>query len=138
MKSGTYRIYRIMHGNGDPQESLVGRFMVQGNNFTTLEDHDGLITNEVPDGPIGYPHQKFFNGLDNSGYFKLISEQNINQGQHKDLIGDVDWDDSQPEARYLLLAPNEEPKHMEMYGETVVLDGERLDDDAVKKIIEDV
>lgn len=138
MKSGTYRIYQLIHGEGDPQEVLVGRFMVKDGNFTTLEDHDGLITKELPDGPVGHPHEKFFNGIDNSGYYKLIAEQNIDQGHHADLVEDVDWDDSQPEARYILMAPNEEPKRMEMYGETVVLDGEKLSDEAVKKIIEAV
>jgi hypothetical protein len=138
MKSGTYRIYALIHGDGDPQEVLMGRFMVHGNNFITLEDHDGLISNELPDGPIGHLHDKFVHGLDNSGYFKLVPEQQIDQGLHDDLVDDVSWDDTNPEARYLLLGPNEEPKRMEMYGHTVVLDGEKLSDDEVKKIVEAV
>jgi hypothetical protein len=137
-KSGTYRIYHLTHGSGDPQEVMIGRFMISHNNFNVLEDHDGLLSRELPEGVMDDHHQKCLFELDNSPYFKLIPEQQINQGIHNDLIGEVDWADTNPEARYMLLAPNEEPKRMEMYGETAVLDGQKLSDEAVKKVVEAV
>jgi hypothetical protein len=133
--SGTYRVYHMTHGSGDPQEVMIGRFMISHNNFNILEDHDGLLGRELPEGAMDDHHQKCLFELDNSPYFKLIPEQQINQGLHNDLIEEVDWADTNPEARYMLIAPNEEPKRMEMYGETVVLDGEKLSDEAVKKIV---
>jgi hypothetical protein len=135
VRNGIYRVYSLTHGDGEPQDVLIGRFMISGKNFNVLEDHDGLLSESLPEGQIGPVHQKFFSSMDHNPYYKLVNENHISQGSHDDLMEEIDWGDSNPEARYMLLAPNEEPRRVEMYGENMVLDGERVPDDKVDELV---
>src|SRR4051812_6172309 len=100
--TGSYRIYHIYHTNGKHESQLVGRFVIQNGEFHVLEDHDKLMSDSLPDGPMDYAHEKFLWSLQHSGYYRIVHEDEINEGHHQGLVEDLDIGPTEPDAEYIL------------------------------------
>lgn len=137
-ESGTYRIFQVIQTAGKPEERLVGRFYIKGKMFHLLEDHDHLFRDSLPDGQMDEAHQKVIWNLMHSPYFRVVTEDEINQGFHDNLVEEIDLGQNKPDAEYLLSGYASEPLHMEMYGENAILDGKRLTDEQLSGIMNKV
>lgn len=139
-KDGTYRVYSVRQTNGDPAERFLARFLINNNKFNILEDYENLLSGNSPEGDLDPSHDKLIWNLLHSGYYKVIHEDEGNQGAYEPLIQEMDiGGDKQPDATYLIIDnfnEYEEPKQLEMFGETAFLDGERISDEELKQIVE--
>lgn len=135
-EKGTYRIHRILHTQGTPYEQHMGRFMIQDGQFHILEDYDNLMSDTLGEGLLDDTHKKFICKLTNSGYFKLIHEDEANQGLHDDLIDDLDMGPVEPDQEYIYLVPGSEPQRIEMFGENAIIDGRKLEENELRELVE--
>jgi hypothetical protein len=72
--------------NGDKTDGyMVGRFMVQDGNLRILEDHQGILKNSLTNGPVGHNAAQL-EAMQHSGYLKIVTESDIAQGHHIDLV----------------------------------------------------
>jgi hypothetical protein len=115
MESGTYRIYRHIHTLNLPEYRLIGRFWIDGKNFHILEDHEFFLESALPDGELDQRHQAILNNLMTSGYFRIVHDEQTNQGLHDDLVQDLDLGPEEPDAEYLLSKPSCEPSRVEIF-----------------------
>lgn len=124
---GVYSIFSIMPTNGSPEERFVARFLVDGKNFNVLEDHSNLLSDSLPNGLMDPTHFKILWRLMHSGYHKVVPENEINEGHYQNLIPDLDLGYTEPDQEYLLTGPMlEAPKRVEMFGQNVIVDGQKL------------
>lgn len=133
---GSYRVFRIHHTQGGPLEQHIGRFLIQDGNFHILEDYDNLMSDIFPETPVDDYHKKGIWNLVNSGYYKVVHEDEANQGLHDDLIEDLDIGSVEPDAEYIYLIPGSEPQRIEMFGENAIIDGMKLSEEELRKLIE--
>jgi hypothetical protein len=138
LDSGSYKIFQLIPTKGDTEENYIGRFLVQGGEFFNLEDHTGMLQEHLPDGPMNDIHKKALQSLMNSGYYKVVHEKEISQGHHETLIPELDLGaDESPEAEYILTDEmGSEPKRVEMYGEVVIIDGQKVEEKEYNKIMD--
>jgi hypothetical protein len=136
-KSKTFRIYRIYHTQGQPQEMMVGRFLLDNNKFYCLEDHDGIFA-DYPEDTLDARHLKLFSSLMHSGYFKIVSENEANEGHHDNLIEELDIGGQEPDKEFYLTGQNMPPQRLCYYGNVALLDGQRLSDEELRNIVEQV
>ncbi len=124
---------------GKSDERLVGRFMIKGGQFSILEDHNGLLEDSLPEGPMDERHNKILFGLIHSGYYKIVSADHINQGHHDDLVDELSLGNTEPDQEFIVSGPTlHEPMRLEFYGENAIVDGEKLDDDKVKDLMDKI
>ncbi len=135
---GSYRVYEIMHNQGKPHDQLVARFLINDSQFHILEDYNDLLSDALPEGFYDASHEKLLNQLASSGYFKVIHEDEANQGHHESLIEDLDIGDINPDAEYLLYQDGEEPQTLQMYGDTAILNGRKISEDELQQIMDKV
>ena len=139
-KDGTYRVYSVRQTNGDPAERFLARFLINDKKFNVLEDYENLLSRNLPEGQITPSHDKLIWSLMHSGYYKVVHEDEGNQGAYEPLIQEMDTGgDQPPDATYLIMDnfnEYEEPKQLEMYGETAFLDGQKISDEELKQIVE--
>src|SRR6266851_2331960 len=139
LKSGTYLLYELEPTEGKPEQHMVGRFMVEGDQFHILEDHNNILSDHLSDGLMTPNHQKALFNLLHSGYFRIIPEDEINEGHHEDQIEDLDIGNTEPDATYLVSGPTlDEPKVLEMYGDNCVLDGKKLSEEEIKGLMQNI
>lgn len=137
--NGTYSLFFVKQTNGLPEEQLVGRFLIQAGSFYILEDHSKLLQDNLPDGKMDVWHDKVLWYLAHSGYYRIVSNDEINEGYHEDMLEDLDLGDEQPESEYCLVDLNGgEPQRMEMYGDSAILNGHRLTDEELDGIMTQV
>lgn len=135
MSSKTYRIYAVHHTSGSPHEQLVGRFMIKDNEFHILEDNDHLLQDSFPEGFMSDQHQKLLWQLEHSGYYKVVPDQEANEGFHEDLIQDLDIGQQDPDAEYIIHEEGKEPQRLEMYGSSAILDGHKLGNEELNNLM---
>jgi hypothetical protein len=127
-----------MNTFGKPQERQIGRFTIKNGQFFILEDYDGILEEMLPEGPFSDLHQRALSSLFHSAYFKLVDEKKVNQGEHEDLVPDLDIGNTKPESEAMLSYPDQEPQMIEIFGDKMVMDGQVLSEEAVKKLMDDV
>lgn len=138
LENGTFRLYHITDSNSKPQDRLVGRFLIDGKQFFILEDHEGLLENSLPDGLLDNHHLNVIDKLNHSSYYKIIHENQLNQGHHDHLIEDLDIGSVEPEAEYILSGRNYAPERMEAFGDSILIDGKKIEDSEVNEIMNKV
>lgn len=137
-QDGTYRVYRIHHGHGKPIERLVARFLIKSKQFHILEDYEDLFEDSLLNGDLTPSHIRYLEDIFNSGYFKLIHENEANEGNHSALIDDLNIGDLDPDEVFLIQREDQEPQLLELYKDKYVLDGKQIDDKEVEDIMKNV
>ncbi len=133
---GVYKIYSRAGVSGIP-DRLIARISID-KDFHILEDHQGIFDGSVPEGPMDPLHHKFLESLASSGYFRMVSEEQLNQGVHDDMIEDLDVH-VQPDHEYLLYSQDgEAPKRLHIFEDSWVLDGAQLSEEEQAKYIEQI
>lgn len=138
LENGTFRIYHIETSGSQPKDRLIGRFLIDGKQFFILEDHEDLLESALPDGMLDNNHLNTIDKLNHSPYYKIIHENQLNQGHHDHLIEDLDIGPVEPEAEYILSGRNYAPERMEAYGDSILVDGKKLEDQEVQEIMSKV
>lgn len=116
----------------------MGRFLIQGKNFHILEDHDNLIQESIHDGPMDERHEKILWHLIHSGYFKVVHEDEVNEGHHDNLINELDIGPTEPDEQFILTGKEAEPQRVEIYGDVIILDGQKLEGEELNDFINKV
>src|SRR6266700_2242145 len=140
MDNGTFSIYFLKPTNGVPEQNQVGRFMIQGGQFTVLEDPFHIFKHNLPDAKMDETHLKLLSHLQNSGYYKLVNDDDINEGFHEDLTPDLDLGATpRPDNEYVVSGPTlRTPMRLEVFGSNFVLDGRKLSEEEVKEFMDNV
>lgn len=76
---GGYKIFQRIESDHGEEERLVGRFVIQGLNLKVLEDHNGIVREIFPDGPISETILRRMQQLAHSAYWKLVSEDEVSE-----------------------------------------------------------
>lgn len=85
--AGIWRLYRVNQDNHEkPEQSLIGVFAILNNMLFILEDHTGLVSDTFRKGPVTDKVRMKMVQLMHSPYFRLVHEDDINDGLHSDLI----------------------------------------------------
>lgn len=137
-KPGSYRVYECLMNQGKPHDQLVARFLIDDNQFHILEDYNHVLSDALPEGLYDSGHDRLLNQLAASGYYKVIHEDEANEGNHENLIEDLDIGDVDPDQEYLIHEEGQEPQTMQMYGETAILDGRKINDEELQGIMDRV
>lgn len=124
MKSGIYRVYSV-HGD---QRASLGRVVVSNGHTHVVEDRDGSLTDVIPDGYIDAQKERRWAGLQQSPYFQVVSEadlepQNLEQPN-------VQPDESFDVVDDLLGTR----RRLQAYGDDFFLDGKHLDAQQVETL----
>lgn len=136
MKDQVFRLYHVYHNDGAPEERLVARFMIHQGQFHILEDHDHLLKESLVEGPYDSNHERLINHLANSGYYRLVNENEVNEGHHDDILPDLDIGPVEPDAEYLLSTDaHEAPERVEMYGQNVIMGGRKLTEEETNELM---
>lgn len=136
-KSKSFRIYRIFHTQGDPESMIVGRFLLHEGKFYILEDHDGLFQ-DFPEDMLDQRHVQLFNSIMHSGYYRIVSENEANEGHHDELIEELDLGDKEPDSEFYLTGQSIQPQRLQYFGNVALLDGQKLTEEELKQIIDKV
>lgn len=126
---GIFKVYKHSHTNHfDDSDHLIGRVMFDNGMCHILEDHDGLLSDNIHEGDVTEDHGKMLENMAQSGYFKVVPEEEIAQGLHEDLIPDLNIGETQPDHEYLLLDPESEgpPARIEVHSSFWILNGRNL------------
>lgn len=126
---GIFKIYKHSHSNHhDDHDKLIGRVMFDKRECHFLEDHDGFLSSNIHEGPVSEEHGRFMENLAHSGYFKVVPEEEIQQGLHDELIPDLDIGEIQPDHEYLLIDPTQDgpPKRVEIHNSFWIVEGKNL------------
>lgn len=135
---GSYRVYEVLHNQGKPHDQLVARFLIDENQFHILEDYSHILSDALPEGIFDAGHERLLNQLSNSGYYKIIHEDEANEGHHEGLIEDLDIGDVHPDSEYLIYKEGDEPQTMQMYGDSAILNGKKITDEELQQIMDKV
>ena len=87
MQEGIYRLYRTYPSG---EQRLVARFIFQGTDIKALEDHDEILADLIPNGRLNNNTLRRLESMKCSPYWRLVNEQDINQGFHEDLVPGVE------------------------------------------------
>jgi hypothetical protein len=85
MNEGTFRLYRLYPGG----QVLVARFSYTGTSLQVLEDHDGIMEDLVPGGRVNNRTLARLHAMSHSPYWRLVSEEDIQSGEHDDLVPEM-------------------------------------------------
>lgn len=133
---GIYKIYSRIGVSGIP-DRLIARIHIDSD-FNILEDHLGIFDGALPEGSMDDIHHKFIESLAASGYFRVVSEDQLNQGIHDDMIEELDVH-VQPDHEYLLYGQDgEAPKRLHIFDDSWVVDGAQLSEEEQQKYIEQI
>ena len=133
---GIYKIFTRSGISGVP-DRMIARINCD-NDFNILEDHECIFDGSVPEGPMDDLHHKFLESLAASGYFRMVSEESLNQGAHDELIDELDIH-VQPDHEYLLYSQDgEQPKRLHIFENSWVVDGAQLSEEEKQKYIEQI
>lgn len=139
-KDGSYRIYAISHTSANPMERFVARFLINNSEFHVLEDYENLLSGNLPEGHLDEVHCKLIWKLLHSGYFKVVHEEDGNQGAYDPLIQEFDTGGHQPPDAIYTITDNlneyEEPKTLEMFGDSAFLNGQSISDEELRQLVE--
>jgi hypothetical protein len=83
MTEGTYRLFRMYP---DGQSRMVARFTFSATGLQVLEDHDGMMDDLVPGGKVNDRTLQRLESMSQSPYWRLVSEEDIQSGEHDDLL----------------------------------------------------
>lgn len=87
MKEGILRLYHtIVDENDNFHKMLMAKFVFYGNRIVVLEDHSGIMDDLVPQGKVTDQILNRLERLNDSPYWAIISEQDIREGNHDNLI----------------------------------------------------
>lgn len=88
---GIYLVYRRYHGAGGQEtKRLVGRFAILGQDVKILEDHDGVLSDALPQGKLSAQHLKTILNFQMSPYWSLVSDRDVSEGHHEEEIPDLE------------------------------------------------
>jgi hypothetical protein len=133
---GVYKIYSRIGVSGIP-DRLIARISID-KDFSILEDHEGIFDGSVPEGAMDPVHHKFLESLAASGYFRMVSEESLNQGTHDDMIEELDIH-LQPDHEYFLYSQDgEQPKRLHIFEDSWVVDGAQLSEEEKQAYIEKI
>jgi len=123
---GFYRLFGLSYTQGQLQRRYLGRFAIHNGHLQVLESRGQTLHEMLPDGEVDETLQHRLQNMAQSPYFQLINEQSLHEGHYPDLIPEMDLGEGQPDAIYSLQEPGQTPQHLEIWGETAILDGRRL------------
>ena len=89
---GIYMVYRrFPKVDGGPEDrQLLGKFVIFGTELRVLEDHEGLVEDVFPSGPLSGLILKRIAQMKDSPYFSVIKQEDIEQGMHEDEIPTIE------------------------------------------------
>lgn len=128
---GVYKIY-LRHFHGIPDQ-LIGRVQC-GKTFEILEDHKGIFDYIAPEGEMTDLHHKIMDSLSHSGYFRVISEEHLNQGLVEDVIPELDLNMT-PDHEYMLVSGDMAPVRLHIFDSHWVVNGRKITDEEKAKYI---
>lgn len=137
---------------GPTKYQYAGKFALHDNQITILEDNLGLVSANIPDGPITPRVLQAIAALKRSAYIKIVSEQGLQEGEEPDLIDRLGDSDGIP-APVILKTPEtvppqnvfhyhrvgmDSPQTLESIDGRILLNGNELASDELEQIISNV
>jgi hypothetical protein len=138
MLKGIFKIFRHSPGLIGESKRLIGRVLFLDGNCHVLEDHDGIIHSELPEGPVEERHERFMHKLGTSYLFDVVPEDEIDKGKHPDLIPDMPLGEPEPEHEYLLQDGENEPQRVEIYDSHWIVNGKNLLPDEKNQLFQEI
>lgn len=140
LKDGTYHVLARSWGpDGQEHNRMLSRFIIQNGNIQHIDDHTGHMAQTFPEGPMSYRTIEALDRLQTSGYYKLIHEDELYEGNHSYLLKPMDFGDIQPEEKYLLSGTDyPQPQLVEIWPDAVSLAGKTLSDQELRSIMDKV
>lgn len=138
INKGAYRIFQHTVGHWGAVKRPVGRVLFKDGQCHVLEDNDGILRNELPEGEVGDKHEDFMRRLSHSYMFEVVPEEEINQGEHPDLIPNLPLGEPEPDHKYLLQDGENEPQRVEIYDSHWIVDGQNLGPDEQNQLFMDI
>lgn len=137
---GVYRLLASRFDDaGHRHERMVGRFMVHQGILLHLEDHSGALHELFPSGLITHRTQVRMDTIARSGHYRLLHEDDINQGVHPQHVQALDLGRTEPDSTFTLNGQGMPvPQIVEVWGDVVEVAGKRLSDDELHQIMSSV
>jgi hypothetical protein len=137
---GVYRVLASRYdGNGQRHDRLLGRFAIYEGMLIHLEDHGGVMDTMLPAGMVTARTKMRLQGLERSGYYKVIPESEINEGHHPNHLERLDVGQAEPDSVFTLAGEGMPvPKVVEVWSDAVEVDGKRLADNEVHEMMDKV
>lgn len=80
-----FSVFGVYPHEGKAEGYMIGRFMVKDGKLRVLEDHNGMLSDMLHNGPVAHNTARL-KALTNSAYTKVVAETDVVQGHHIDLI----------------------------------------------------
>lgn len=136
---GLYRLYHLRFtSDGQQSRRMVGRFLIYNGHIRILEDHHGSLHELLGSGELTTQTIERLNSMKRSGYWELIHEDDLNQGNHPEHVPDLDMGPEQPtpEATFTVSGSSlPAPQHLEVWPDVCVLDGKNLTKEEVEVLM---
>jgi hypothetical protein len=139
-KDGAYRILgRSWNHDGKEHCRLLARIIIQNGNIQHIEDHVAHMEDTLPEGPMNYRTLETLQRLESSGYYKLVSENDMDEGLHPEMLQPMDFGDIFPEEKYTITGIDfPQGQLVEVWHDAVTLAGKTLSDQELKSIMDKV
>ncbi len=136
---GIYRLYSLTFTeDGQQMRHLDGRFLIHNGYLRILEDSGGNLHKFLPPGEMTPLVTERLDRVRRSGYYELLHEDALHSGVHPDHVPELDFGDADahPEATFTVSGPSlPAPQHLEVWQDSVILDGKKMSDDEVKVLM---
>lgn len=123
------------HGSGNIHNTICGKFALTDQLFQVLEDHCGWL-GELESKP---PHEiyKFIQNMRRSMYYRIVNLEELKQGDHPDLIPEVQMMDQDPAiARFTYRHSTGQEQNLDFQGEKAFLDEFELSPQEVQTLLD--
>jgi hypothetical protein len=136
---GIYRIYKLRHADdGSVGRRMWMRVFIHDGQVQHLEDHDNA-QRFLPEGPMTPHLSRRLEQLQHSPYFEVIHERDLGEGMHAEHVAPLELGEITPDHKFVMTGPSlPNPQILELWGEAVVLDGRRLDENEAHQLLSEV
>ena len=140
MRDGTYQLFALSWGHDGAEHSrLLSRFDINKGCIQHIEDHMGHADQLLPEGPIDYRTLGRLEQLKQSGYYKLVHEDDISACHHPELVQPMDFGEITPEKKFILTGVDYPAGQLvEVWGEAVTLAGRTLSEQELRELMDKV
>lgn len=96
-----FRVYRRhLTDSGEVKNRLIGRYLLFNNELHILEDHGGMLSAMLHEGPIDEQTQKGIDSLKHSAHTEVVTEGDVHEGHHLAMIPEQDLGEPEQPAAF--------------------------------------